>query len=172
KNTIQNLLKEATIVRRVVLIAILFMTLLIVLGGFSTYVYLTSAIGPMEKQSDETIDVEIPLGSSTADIAQILHDEGLIKNKTVFRFYIKFKNYASIQAGDYALSPAMGLGEILDELQHGKVMEEPLFRVTIPEGKTIEEIAVILSKALEFSEEDFLEIVNDPSFVQSMKKSY
>src|SRR5690625_1608360 len=87
-----------------------------------------------EKAHDAKIEIEIPLSSSTAEIATILKDNGLIKNTTIFRFYIKFKNYADFQAGDYTLSPAMSLNEILDELQHGKVMEEPLFRVTIPEG--------------------------------------
>lgn len=164
--------QDAKIVRKVVLIVLSIFILTFIFIGTFGYFYVKSSLSPVAEDSDEEIEIEIPLGSSTAEIATILKDNGLIKNTTIFRFYIKFKNYADFQAGDYTLSPAMSLNEILDELQHGKVMEEPLFRVTIPEGKTIEQMATIFSKQLKFSEEDFIETASDKQFIEQMMDKY
>lgn len=163
---------DAKIVRKVVFILLSIFILSFIFIGTFGYFYVKSGIGPVAEDSKEEVEIEIPLGSSTSDIAEILADNGLIKNSTLFRFYIKFKNYADFQAGDYTLSPAMSLHEILEELQHGKVMEEPLFRVTIPEGKTVEQIATIFSKQMNFTEEEFIDIARSSSFIENMIGKY
>lgn len=172
----QNALKEkandAKIVRKVVFVLLSIIILTFIFIGTFGYFYVKSGIGPVAEDSKEEIEIEIPLGSSTVEIAEILKENGLIKNSTLFRFYIKFKNYADFQAGDYTLSPAMSLNEILEELQHGKVMEEPLFRVTIPEGKTVEQIATIFSKQMNFSEEEFVDTALDSSFIERMMDKF
>src|SRR5699024_8924665 len=124
------------------------------------------------KNSEEEIQIEIPLGSSTTEIAHLLEENGLIKSSSVFRFYIKFKNYSDFQAGEYTLTPALHLNEIVNELQNGKVMEEPIYRVTIPEGKTIEQIAEIFEHNLTFTKEDFLSIVNDEKYINELIDQY
>src|SRR5699024_2497799 len=93
-------------------------------------------------------------------------------NSRAFQFYVKFKNYSDFQAGEYNLSPSMTLDEIVAELQTGSVQDEPLFRITIPEGKNIEQIAEIASKKLNFSEEDFIDTVSDKAFIDKMMKAY
>lgn len=163
---------DAKIVRKVVFILLSIFILSFIFIGTFGYFYVKSGIGPVAEDSKEEVEIEIPLGSSTSDIAEILVDNGLIKNSTLFRFYIKFKNYADFQAGDYTLSPAMSLNEILEELQHGKVMEEPLFRVTIPEGKTVEQIATIFSKKMNFTEEEFIDTARSSSFIENMIGKY
>lgn len=163
---------DAKIVRKVVFILLSIFILSFIFIGTFGYFYVKSGIGPVAEDSKEEVEIEIPLGSSTSDIAEILADNGLIKNSTLFRFYIKFKNYADFQAGDYTLSPAMSLHEILEELQHGKVMEEPLFRVTIPEGKTVEQIATIFSKQMNFTEEEFIDTARSSSFIENMIGKY
>lgn|SRR5690625_1580394 len=163
---------DAKIVRKVVFILLSIFILSFIFIGTFGYFYVKSGIGPVAEDSKEEVEIEIPLGSSTSDIAEILVDNGLIKNSTLFRFYIKFKNYADFQAGDYTLSPAMSLHEILEELQHGKVMEEPLFRVTIPEGKTVEQIATIFSKQMNFTEEEFIDTARSSSFIENMIGKY
>ena len=66
----------------------------------------------------------------------------------------------------------MTLKEIVTELQSGKIMEEPLYRITIPEGKTIEQIAGIFANRLSFSEEDFIEVVNNETFIKELMDKY
>src|SRR5699024_7159507 len=90
----------------------------------------------------------------------------------IFKYYTKFKNVSSFQAGEYVLSPSMTIDEVIEQLQTGILMNDPLFRVTIPEGKNIEQMATIFAKKLDFSEEAFIDTVSDKSFIEEMKKEF
>lgn len=164
--------KEAKVVRKIVFYLLLFFTLIIAIGVASGYFYIKSALQPVDSDNNEPIEFEVPMGSSTTEIAEILEENGLIKNSKVFRFYVKFKNYSDFQAGEYALAPSLSLDEIIHELHEGKVMEEPLFRLTIPEGKSVEEIAGIVDDKLPISKKNFLKIVQDESFLKSLMEQY
>lgn len=172
ESTIETRANDAKIVRKIVLIILSSFTLIFVIGIISGYFYIKSAIEPVDSGSKEKVEVEIPMGSSTTEIADILEDNGIIKNSKVFRFYIKFKNQADFQAGEYTLSPSLTLAEIIKELQSGKVMEEPIYRITIPEGKSIEQIAEIYDHKLSFSKEDFLDTVNDEGYIKELMDHY
>ena len=172
ESTLQMKVNDAKIVRKVVFIILTSLTLILFIGIVSGYIYIKSALGPVNKNSEEEIQIEIPLGSSTTEIAHLLEENGLKKSSSVFRFYIKFKNYSDFQAGEYTLTPALHLNEIVNELQNGKVMEEPIYRVTIPEGKTIEQIAEIFEHNLTFTKEDFLSIVNDEKYINELIDQY
>ncbi|WP_188453559.1 endolytic transglycosylase MltG [Virgibacillus oceani] len=164
--------EEARTVRKIVSIIIISLILILVVGGISGYMYVKSALKPVDSSSKKEINVEIPMGSSTSDIAHILEEKGIIKDARVFRFYIKFQNESEFQAGEYALTKAMTLDEIIEALQKGKVMEEALYTVTIPEGKSIEQIAEIYANKLKINKEDFLTKINDPAYVEQLMGKY
>lgn len=172
ENNLQQKVNDAKIVRKIVFITLTSFIAIFTIGIISGYFYIKSALGAVDPDSDEQIEVEIPLGSSTTDIADILEEHGLIKNSDIFRMYIKFKNHADFQAGEYVLSPSLTLDEIIAELKSGVLMEEPLYRITIPEGKTVEEIAEIFANRLSFSEEEFLDAVHDEQFLQQLIEKY
>src|SRR5690625_5262614 len=88
---------EARIVRRVVFFIVTFLLLFFAITLFFGYSYVKSALGAVDPESKETIEIDIPLGSSSTDIAQILEKNGIIKDARVFRFYIKFKNESNFQ---------------------------------------------------------------------------
>ncbi|ASN05147.1 endolytic transglycosylase MltG [Virgibacillus necropolis] len=166
-----NLIKrneDAKSVRKIVTIVIISLILILLVGGISGYMYVKSALQPVNPESEKELKVEIPMGSSTSDIASILESEGIIKDARVFRFYIKFKNESNFQAGNYTFSPSMTLDEIIESLKSGKVLEEPKYNVTIPEGKTINQMAEIFSKQLSFSKKDFLNKVNNVDYIESL----
>src|SRR5690625_2137921 len=172
ESELQKKVSDAKVVRKIVFIILTSFILIFVVGIVSVYFYIKSALEPVDPDSKEKIEIEIPLGSSSTDIANILEKNGLIKNSKVFRFYLKFKNYSDFQAGEYTLTPSLTLDKIIKELQSGKVMEEPLFRITIPEGKNVEQIATILSHKLTFTEEEFLHLVNDEAFIKELMEKY
>ncbi|MFD1362971.1 endolytic transglycosylase MltG [Lentibacillus salinarum] len=170
-----NLLKrneDAKMVRKIAAVIIISLLLILIIGGISGYLYINSALQPVDPDSNEDVDIEIPIGSSTSDIASQLENHGLIKDDMVFTFYTKFKNVTEFQAGNYTFSPSMGIGELIEALQKGKMMEEPVYSVTIPEGKTIEEIAGIYANVLPFSEDEFLEKVNDRDYIETLISTY
>ena len=55
--------KEVKIVRRIVLVITLVLLLIGLIGGRSVYKYITGALQPVDPDSEEVIEVEIPIGS-------------------------------------------------------------------------------------------------------------
>src|SRR5699024_6952645 len=105
-------------------------------------------------------------------IANILEENDVIKDARVFRFYIKFKNQADFQAGTYTISQANSLEEITEILKSGKVMEEAVHTITIPEGRNMEQIASIFEKELSFSKDEFIEKMKDEDYINDLIERY
>ncbi len=164
--------EEATIGRRIAIIVLILIVLAVTIGGYLGYQYIKDGLTPVDPDNTETTEVTIPLGSSTSNIATILEENNIISNSTIFRFYIKFNNIADFQAGDYQFSSSMTLKEITDELQTGVVEREPVFRVTIPEGKTIQEIASIYEERANIDAEEFTNTVENEDFIQELITRY
>ncbi|WP_042146088.1 endolytic transglycosylase MltG [Paucisalibacillus sp. EB02] len=164
--------EDARTVRKIVAIVILSLLIVLVVGGISGYTYVKSALEPVDPGNEQGVEVEIPLGSSTSGIAEVLEKSGIIKDSMIFRFYIKFKNESGFQAGNYTFTKAMTLDQIIESLKSGRIIKEPVHRVTIREGLTIDEIAAIYADKLPISEEEFLEKVNDPDYVNQLMQKY
>lgn len=163
---------EAKTVRRIVFFVISFLLLFFIITGYMGYDYVKSALGAVDPNSEEKVEIEIPIGSSSTQIAEILEENGIIKDARIFRFYIKFKNELNFQAGQYTLSPKLTMKETVAELQTGTFIEEPIDRVTIPEGKTLEEIAQIFSNKFEFDLDEFIELANDAEFIELQMEKF
>jgi UPF0755 protein len=77
-------------------------------------------------------------GQSAFQIAENLEKEGLIKNKFFFDFYmILGRKGKKLLAGEYFLSPSMGVAKIAKKIISGDIAK---IVVTIPEGFTVKEI--------------------------------
>jgi len=172
---IQQLLekqKEARTVRRIVLI-ITSVILLLILGTLTGgYLYVKSALNPLDPDNNKEKTVEIPIGSSVSSIGEILEDKGIIKDATIFKYYIKFKNESGFQAGKYALKPSMTLDEIINTIKTGKVINEVALKITIPEGQKLEEIAQAISKETGYSVDEILNTLNDENFIKELMAKY
>ncbi|CQR46926.1 putative aminodeoxychorismate lyase [Paraliobacillus sp. PM-2] len=164
--------KEASTVRKIVLSLLLLLSILIVVGGVSGYFYIKNGLEPVNPSDDTKQTVTIPLGSSTSQIASILEDDGIISNDLIYRFYVKFNNVSQFQAGDYQLSPSMSLKEITEKLQTGVVMQDPVLSVTIPEGKTLEEIADLFEQHANISANQFMEKMKDQDYIEPLIEAY
>src|SRR5690606_5339875 len=96
----------------------------------------------------------------------------IIKNATVFKYYVKFKNESGFMAGKYELSPSMTFPEITSMLKTGKVVREAVMKITIPEGKKLTEIAHIISKKTPFTEEEVLGKLTDDKYIKELMQQY
>ncbi len=163
---------EARIVRRIVLTITILTVLILVFIGGGGYLYIKSALQPVDKDSKVQKKVEIPIGSSVTGISERLEENGIIKNAKVFKYYVKFKNEAGFMAGEYELSPSMEIPEIINRLKTGKVLQKAAFQLTIPEGKQLKEIAQIIAKAVNKPEEEVFNQLNDRTFIQTMMGKY
>ena len=106
----------------------------------------------------EQVAVTIPPGSSTARIAAILDEKGVVESARAFRIYARLKGAGPFQAGDYTLRQRATFGEIVDVLDRGPEIVQD--RLTIPEGLTLEQIAERVGKLPGRSAEAFMDAVN------------
>lgn len=168
RNNVVKRGNEARTVRKIVSVVIIALIIIIAVVGYSGYTYIKSALEPVDPSNNENIEITIPMGSSTSSIAALLEENDIIKDARIFRFYIQFKNQADFQAGDYIFNRTQTLDEIIESLKTGIIMAEPMYTITIPEGKTVEEIAEIYANHLPFTADEFLEKANDTEYIEQL----
>ena len=111
----------------------------------------------------EPVQVVIPEGVGAGGVADILHEAGVISNATLFRAQARFDERASrIIPGTYELTPGMSTGEILEVISTPPP-SAPTFRVTIPEGLTVEQTLKRIAKATDspFSAQQLAKALGD-----------
>ncbi|MGI6142504.1 MAG: endolytic transglycosylase MltG [bacterium] len=141
----------------------------IVMGIFAALVLLiigiNNLLAPVTVGSTGTpVRVVIPGGATGGAIAQILADEGLIKNELLFRVLVRWEGAEEkLQAGEYELSPAMAPREIIHRLVQGDTVKDYV-RVTIPEGYTVLQIADLLAQEGVVEKARFLDLVQEGVF--------
>lgn len=163
---------EAKTIRKIVLISTIALFALVGTAVLAGYLYISSALKPVDQQDKKARDIEIPLNSSVGDISVILENEGIIKNAKVFKYYVKFKNESGFQAGSYKLNPSMKMSKIVASIKSGKVIQAVSVRMTIPEGKQLTQIAGIMAERINHKQEDVLKVLNSKEFVQKMMNLY
>lgn len=156
--------------KKIVWIIISSIIFILLVGTISGYLYIKSALEPVNPGSKKSIIVEVPVGSSAATIGDILEKKGVIKDARVFRFYAKVKKKTGFKAGEYAFTPSMDLAQITTALQKGYA--KSAYHITVPEGKALDEIAQIYAKQMAFTKEDFLKTANDRAFIEKLMKAH
>ena len=165
--------KEVRVVRRIGLIVALVLLLVVAVAGWQAYSYVTGALEPVDPDSEEVIEVEVPIGSNLDSIAALLEENGVIKDARIYKYYVKFKNESEFQAGSYGLTQSMTLDEITQSLKTGKVYHEPLYTINVPEGLTLEEIAErVIAEKTDYTAEQFMEQVQDEAYIDELMTKY
>ena len=115
-------------------------------------------LAPADPIDTTAIPFEIESGQSLTRVATNLEQAGLIRSKTIFKYYCDFAGMGQkIQSGSYTLNKTMTMQEIADQLTTGD--GNPLVRnITLIPGWTIEDFAAklvsdgVLSDSAEFLE--------------------
>ena len=119
---------------------------ILIISGAIGYAGLTFAFDFLGLGSSKKVDVNIPQGSSAAQIAQILEDEGVVRSGLMFRIYSKLKGYDSnFKYGVYVFSADMSYERLAKKLTTEGEKAEAI-KVVIPEGATVDEIAAKLEE--------------------------
>ena len=103
-------------------------------------------VAPMEPGNTAPVTFEVKSGSSLTRVANNLEAAGLVRNRSVFKYYADFLGFGQkIQAGTYQLNKSMSMREIAEQLTAGDGV--PLVRnITVIEGWTVENIAAYLAR--------------------------
>lgn len=101
--------------------------------------------------------VEIPPGSSTASIANILAEQGVVSNANMFRLDSRMaKADGKLRAGTYELETGMSNSAVIEKLLAGPPIN--YVTVTIPEGFVIDQVAARLEAQAGIPADEFLAI--------------
>lgn len=121
---------------------------------------LTDLLGFMK--SDESVEVTVPEQTDTSEMAEILHEEGLINQPIFFKLFTKvMKKKDNYPAGTYSLKGTMGYEGMIKEIQESKEERETV-KLTFPEGWTLNQIADYLERA---------EVCSRVAFLRELQKS-
>lgn len=114
---------------------------LLALAGVMIY-YLTGSLSKSEKTEYVYIDDNDNLDSVATKLAPIAHEQTLLSFKLIARHY----GYGQhIRSGKFAIQPEEGIISVLRKLKNGH--QEPV-RLTIPESRTTDRLAGVLSRKL------------------------
>ena len=133
------------------LLIFVFLFTFLVFASLSYISYLKSPVDP--KAGIKAFVIQ--KGESISFVAERLEKEEIIKSAFIFRLQLKITDNAeSIDAGDFKLSPAMNLDQVIKVLRSGPVDKW----VTLIEGLRVEEIAKELNEKLKIQSEKFIQV--------------
>ena len=110
--------------------------------------------------------VNIPSGQSFKVTTDILFKAGIIKSPFKFNMVARLKGYdKQLKAGEYVLAASMPPIKILEKLVKGEVK---LYKLTIPEGLNIYQIAELVAQAGLAEQAVFIETATDAAFAHKL----
>lgn len=105
------------------------------------------------------VRVAVPPGSTLASIGDSLVARGVLATAARFRLQGRLQGVdRRIQAGIYEFAPGSSVGEILDRLVSGDAVE---FKVTLPEGATIFDLARRAERVMGIAADSILAVARD-----------
>ncbi len=167
--------KENNMVKKIVIIISLALVVTITVAGFSFYSFFKSSLKPLNSSNKKLVQVEVPIGSSSKEIGQILEKSKVIKSGLVFSYFVKMNNISDFQAGYYQMAPNMTLDEITENLQSGGTDEPEALadaKITIPEGYSIDQIAELFDEKTNVKKSEFLNLMKNDKFFNKMAGKY
>lgn len=146
---------------------LLVILLLVALGGGAVW-YVWNGMQPV-KPAGPAVTFTIEKGMGSAEIADLLEQNGIIRNSLFFKGYLKWtKEGSSFKAGTYTASPGDSYDELIARLNAGDVVKEETVIFTIPEGYTAKQIADKLAEAWNQDAAVFLEIMDSGAGLQEI----
>ncbi|HEM4280318.1 TPA: endolytic transglycosylase MltG [Streptococcus suis] len=176
--------KQDNAAKHIVSVIMSIVVVAVLVTGVTGYMWVKSSLEPVNAKATETIQVEIPEGSSTLEIGKILVDNKLIKNATIFNYYSKIKSYNNFQSGFYNLKQNMSVDDIAKALQESgtpTAQKEAAGKALIVEGYTLTQIAQAITDNTNtkdkndktpFTAEQFMATVTNQDFINRMVATY
>jgi UPF0755 protein len=129
-----------------------------------THSYIRLFTPPATDERD--VSIVIPKGASFSLIAINLQNAGVIRDARGFSFLASLKGaYRRVKAGEYIFNTSMRPLNVLNKLLNG---ETKRYKITIPEGRNIREIAALLDRAGFVEKGEFVSKALDKGLAASM----
>jgi UPF0755 protein len=138
----------------------LLLLLSLVAAGLAWY----SLRQPVLNLSEERF-VEIPRGTSSLRMGEILESAGLLRSPLQVWVFRALHPRAKFQAGDYSFRQERSANAVLAKIARGEIYYREL---TIPEGSSLFDIARLLGEQKLLSPDDFLRAARDPALIRDL----
>lgn len=128
--------------RKILLLTVIFISLCLVAVAAFLWDLHHYAEQPAGLESDEVV-VDIPVGQPFKKTTQMLFKSNIINRPFKFNLFARLKGFDKrLKAGEYMLCACMSPLQILEKLAKGEVK---LYKITIPEGFNIYQIAELIA---------------------------
>jgi len=162
----------------VALLVLFFLIAVTVICGYYSYTFVFDSStktsednkNPALESPEEGIALEIPMGSSTADIAEILNKNNIIKFPKVFKVLSKINGYDGTYKSGIHLIPQKrnyntlnGYDELMRILS-SMPKSDLSVNVTIPEGYNYIQVIELFSQKNLIDKDKFIDVANNENF--------
>jgi UPF0755 protein len=132
---------------------------------FTIHFYLVFFVPPSKERVWK--EVRVSEGMSFKAIAGVLKKEGIIRYSGYFELIARLEGITrKVRVGYYGLNTNMSMGEVLDALRNGRVIE---YQVVVPEGYNLYQIGWTISKTPLISDpNEFIKLVKNKEYVRSL----
>jgi UPF0755 protein len=137
--------------------------LVAVLGGGVYLARFAEAEGPL---AGSALEIDVPEGASSSEIAALLHDQGAVSSRALMAVYL-WLSPRSFAPGNHLVDGGASPRELSQLLARSD--GRPKVKVTIPEGFTMFAIAERLEKLRVVSRSEFLRIARDPQELKRLE---
>ena len=145
-------------------IVVLIFSLTVFLGTLYNY--------ELSKVSNDSTLKKIVIEKGSIDsIAVTLYKNHLIRNKFDFKLYVRLHKKNKLMAATYNLSENMGSRKIADILYKGQKVNDDI-KITFKEGINMRDIASIISKETNNTEDDVYDLLKDDVYLDEMINKY
>ena len=139
---------------------------LLVLGLFAAGAGYWIAFSDNTADYEGTRGVKVPRGADFAALLDSLEQRDILDSRQTMTWFGKATGWASqVKAGYYEIEEGASNWAMLDKIRKG--LQSPV-SITIPPGTRPEVAAAVAARNMEFSKEDFLTALNDPSLAQEL----
>src|SRR3954447_2021998 len=129
-------------------------------GGFLIY----RALSPYQGFQGELF-VDIPRGTTTDGIAEILANQGVVRSRYDFLLARITERGRVLKAGEYRFDHPASPIEVFDRLAPGDVFA---LELVVPEGKNMFDIAAAAEQLKLFPAAEFLKAARDPAMIRDL----
>lgn len=154
--------------------ALFLIVLSIIIAVICCIVFVVSYYKGIGKVSndDELKEFTVENGETFLSLADDLKEKKLINSEFYYKIYIKLHSPNNLTAGIYELSENMGVQKIIDVLTDDEKVKQDVVKLTFREGLNVKQMSEIVAENTEFSSEEFINKVNDNTYLDSLIEKY
>lgn len=138
----------------------------LIVGSFLAFIFLRGVIDIFALgKSEHLIEVTLLENYGIEDIAEVLHEEGVIRYPTLFKLWaiLKKDTDRNFEAGTYIVSPSMNYDDLIDIFVPSEYARTEI-TVKIPEGSSVDDVIDIFLSHGIGTREGFAEVINEYAF--------